>query len=60
MKKANGNRIINGTPSFGCYIIAKVVPAVILAVFAFKLGTVKTGTSEFYLVGGIFVFWVRG
>jgi len=56
--KANRNRIINGTPSFGCYIIAKVVPAVVLAVFAFKLGTVKTSSSEFYLVGGILVFWL--
>ena len=56
--KVNNSKIINGTPSYACYITTKIVPALMIAVYAFKAGQLGLSTSEGYLVGGILVFWV--
>ena len=55
--KNNNGKIVNGTPSYACFITTKVVPALLVGVFAFRLGT-GLPKSEAYLVGGILSFWV--
>lgn len=57
--RKNNSKIINGTPSYACFIMAKVVPALLVGVFAFRLGT-GLPKSEAFLVGGILSFWVSG
>ena len=56
--KENNNAIVNGTPSYACFITTKLVPALLIAVYAFKFGQLGLNSAEGYMVGGVLVFWV--
>lgn len=61
--KENNGSIIEGTPSFGVYIVLKAVPLVVSAVFSFRLAKMISqpiieDKAELSLISLINLLWV--